>query len=255
MRPNHSLLVLAVAILLLVAGLVAASTATTAGKESKKRRGGPFQRLQQSEGAHGLDGEAEAGRPKARHAHDHHPAARSEYKSCGTVVKCPHRVWPAGYLVPPRIETMPNACTHTHTLTLDTVLAPVGTPEKVAFLQGIQKNGIDPIDVLTTALASSAFMVSVGVWPAYFEGKAGCRAKGAKRAWRSRSIDIKNNFDLFIPQEKILGNAEIQHRMLESLPMLHAIPGFAEVKGRRLSDEEVGEWVAALLLTARWMCL
>lgn len=42
-------------------------------------------------------------------------------------------------------------------------------------------------------------------------------------------------------QEKILGNAEIQHRLLESIPMLQALPGFAEVKGRRLSDEEVGE--------------
>ena len=49
-------------------------------------------------------------------------------------------------------------------------------------------------------------------------------------------------------QKKILGNVEIQHRVLEEMPILHAVPGFADVHGRRLSDEEVrmkgtGDWV------------
>jgi hypothetical protein len=39
---------------------------------------------------------------------------------------------------------------------------------------------------------------------------------------------------------QILDNVEIQHRIVESIPALHALPGFGEIRGRRLSDQEVG---------------
>lgn len=34
-------------------------------------------------------------------------------------------------------------------------------------------------------------------------------------------------------------NVEIQHRILEATPMLAAIPGFREARGRRLNDQDV----------------
>lgn len=37
----------------------------------------------------------------------------------------------------------------------------------------------------------------------------------------------------------LLNNAEIQHRIMEELPMLAAFDGFKQARGRRLSDEDV----------------
>lgn len=39
--------------------------------------------------------------------------------------------------------------------------------------------------------------------------------------------------------QKLLNNPEIQHRLLEEIPLLGAIPGFKAVTGRRLSNEAV----------------
>jgi hypothetical protein len=39
--------------------------------------------------------------------------------------------------------------------------------------------------------------------------------------------------------QKLLNNPEIQHRLLEEMPLLGAIPGFKAVTGRRLSNEAV----------------
>ena len=39
--------------------------------------------------------------------------------------------------------------------------------------------------------------------------------------------------------QQILDNVEVQHRLMEEMPILGAIPGFLEVKDRRLGDEQV----------------
>jgi hypothetical protein len=44
---------------------------------------------------------------------------------------------------------------------------------------------------------------------------------------------------VFAPNQQILDNVEVQHRLMEEMPILGAIPGFLEVKGRRLGPEEV----------------
>ena len=38
----------------------------------------------------------------------------------------------------------------------------------------------------------------------------------------------------------VLKNVEIQHRILEEMPLLAAFDGFKQITGRRLSDEQVG---------------
>jgi hypothetical protein len=72
-------------------------------------------------------------------------------------------------------------------------LEPANSKTKLAFLQGVQKNGIDPVELFSTVIESEAF-------------------KG------------------------LLDNAEIQHRLLETMPHLGALPGFSDIKGRRLDD-------------------
>ena len=72
-------------------------------------------------------------------------------------------------------------------------LEPATSKTKLAFLQGVQKNGIDPVELFRTVIESEAF-------------------KG------------------------LLDNAEIQHRLLETMPHLGALPGFSDIKGRRLDD-------------------
>ncbi|KAM3567729.1 hypothetical protein VYU27_010132 [Nannochloropsis oceanica] len=58
---------------------------------------------------------------------------------------------------------------------------------------------------------------------------------------KAGGVDAIELFDTVIKSkafEKILENVEVQHRLMEEIPILGAIPGFLEVKGRRLSDEE-----------------
>ena len=54
--------------------------------------------------------------------------------------------------------------------------------------------------------------------------------------------------DISPVRQVLLNNAEIQHRIMEELPMLAAFDGFKQARGRRLSDEDVSRrgWVLCL---------
>ena len=39
--------------------------------------------------------------------------------------------------------------------------------------------------------------------------------------------------------QKIYDNVEVQHRILEANPLLGALQGFKQAKGRRLNDQQV----------------
>ncbi len=86
--------------------------------------------------------------------------------------------------------------THTPHAPHPTMLEPLRPSEKVAFLQKVAKNGVDPLELFTRGVNSKGFKV-------------------------------------------LLKNAEIQHRILEEMPLLAAFDGFKQITGRRLSDEEV----------------
>lgn len=53
-------------------------------------------------------------------------------------------------------------------------------------------------------------------------------------------------------RQVLLNNAEIQHRIMEELPMLAAFDGFKQARGRRLSDEDVSP---SLLSTSQAVCV
>jgi hypothetical protein len=52
--------------------------------------------------------------------------------------------------------------------------------------------------------------------------------------------------------QKLLNNPEIQHRLLEEMPLLGAIPGFKAVTGRRLSNEAVSPLARVCLALFAW---
>jgi len=115
-------------------------------------------------------------------------------------------------------------------------LDPVGSASKLAFFQNVKKaGGLDALELFDTVFKSKAF----GVRPVCL-----C-AVIPSRVLRLFSVCPSPPLPPPLPlppcqNQQILDNVEVQHRLMEEIPILGAIPGFQEVKGRRLSDEEVG---------------
>ena len=50
-----------------------------------------------------------------------------------------------------------------------------------------------------------------------------------------------------LPYQVLLKSTEVQHRILEEMPLLAAFPGFKQIMGRRLNDEQVGHHYIIIL--------
>jgi hypothetical protein len=133
--------------------------------------------------------------------------------------------------------------------------------EKLAFIQGLVKNGVNQHDLVTQMLQSKDFQVGrcPRVSPRRVRGRAGrgCVYQGAagvcSTTYRNGMVDVPRRCGLCAEAlstppppsahtralQKVYQHPEVLHKMLEANPLLHAIDGFKEAAGRRLSDAEV----------------